>query len=86
VSLCIFLLPRGFPGSLRLFRPPSPAECMGGCSMHGGACVDSLGGLFCVRSFFLAGVLPPSFPWEFIFLVPARLVPFWCVGASLSCI
>jgi hypothetical protein len=62
----------------------SPIECIGGCFVRGGACVDPLGGLFCVHSFFLAGVLPPSWPWAFLFLVPDPLVHFWCTGAGLS--
>jgi hypothetical protein len=33
-----------------------------------------------MHSFVLDGVLPPSWPWAFLFLVAAPLVPIWCVG------
>jgi hypothetical protein len=62
----------------------SPAECMGDYSVRGGTCVGPLGGLFYVHDFFLAGVLPPSWPWAFLFLVPTPLVHVWCIGVGLS--
>jgi hypothetical protein len=54
--------------------------------MHDEAYVDPLGGIFSVYGFLLAGVLPPSWPWEFLFLVPTTLVLVWCVGVGLSCV
>lgn len=83
---CFFRLGDFLGPCIYLFRSHFSTECMGGCSVRGGACVGPLGGLFCVRGFFLAGVLPPSWPCAFLFLVPAPLVPVWCVGAGLSCI
>jgi hypothetical protein len=64
----------------------SSVECIGGCSARDGACVDRLGGFFCVRNFFLAGVLPPSWPWLLLVLALTPLVPIWCVGAGLPCV